>query len=169
MQSNVKDQEEMFSKYPVIFQDRTKPMTQTCMCWGLDIGKGWYGIIDDLCERLEWVRKTTGIKIVADQVKEKYASLRFYKHEEFPKKMPRRDAAMWAEIIDNFVNIAEDKSSITCDSCGTNISGAIEDKRWSYAMCEKCKIELDRVREQRAIELVKVIVNKKNKKSNKKG
>ena len=45
-------QEKIFNKYPKIFGDRTKPMTETCMCWGLEVGDGWYNLIDVLCEAL---------------------------------------------------------------------------------------------------------------------
>ena len=35
-------QQQIFAKYPKMFGDRTKPMTETCMCWGLEVGDGWY-------------------------------------------------------------------------------------------------------------------------------
>jgi hypothetical protein len=101
-------QEKLFSKYPKIFGDRTKPMTETCMCWGLDVGDGWYNLIDTLCEALTYTYTTAievdeedgkrlGIKpysdsyyftveppqVIATQVKEKYGTLRFYYRSEF--------------------------------------------------------------------------------------
>lgn len=36
-------------KYPKIFRDRHAPMTQTCMCWGFDIGDGWYNLLNGAC------------------------------------------------------------------------------------------------------------------------
>ena len=100
-------QEKLFSKYPKIFGDRTKPMTETCMCWGIETGCGWYNLIDTLCEALTYTYTTSievdeedgkrlGIKpyksevgnsyyftveppqVIATQVKEKYGTLRFY-------------------------------------------------------------------------------------------
>ena len=52
-------QQQIFSKYPKIFGDRTKPMTETCMCWGLEVGDGWYNIIDTLCEALTYTYNTS--------------------------------------------------------------------------------------------------------------
>lgn len=52
-------QEKLFSKYPKIFGDRTKPMTETCMCWGLEVGDGWYDLIDVLCEALTYTYSTS--------------------------------------------------------------------------------------------------------------
>lgn len=45
---------QLCAKYPLIFRDRHAPMTETCMCWGLDCGDGWYNIIDQLCHNIQW-------------------------------------------------------------------------------------------------------------------
>ena len=108
-------QQKLFEKYPKIFGDRTKPMTETCMCWGLEVGDGWYNLIDILCESLTYTYTTSievdeedgkrlGIKpykseakdsyffeveppqVIATQVKEKYGTLRFYYREEYDEK-----------------------------------------------------------------------------------
>ena len=71
-------QDRMFKKYPEIFQDRKKPMSMTAMCWGLECGFGWEKLLDRLCANLTAIRKASGIKLVASQVKEKYGTLRFY-------------------------------------------------------------------------------------------
>jgi hypothetical protein len=113
---NTKLQEKLFNKYPKIFGDRTKPMTETCMCWGLEVGDGWYDLIDTLCEALTYTYTTSvqvdeedgkrlGIKpyksevkdsyyfsveppqVIATQVKEKYGTLRFYYREEYSKEI----------------------------------------------------------------------------------
>lgn len=39
-------------KYPEIFVDRHANMQMTAMCWGFDIGDGWFNIINVLCESL---------------------------------------------------------------------------------------------------------------------
>jgi hypothetical protein len=109
-------QEKLFSKYPKIFGDRTKPMTETCMCWGIETGCGWYDLIDTLCESLTYTYTTSievdeedgkrlGIKpyksevgdsyyftveppqVIATQVKEKYGTLRFYYRFELDEKI----------------------------------------------------------------------------------
>jgi hypothetical protein len=46
---NKKLQDKLFKKYPKIFQDKDKPATQTCMCWGIDTGDGWFDLLDTLC------------------------------------------------------------------------------------------------------------------------
>ena len=51
-------QQKLFDKYPKIFADRTKPKTETCMCWGLEVSDGWYDLIDVLCEALTYTYST---------------------------------------------------------------------------------------------------------------
>ena len=105
-------QKKIFDKYPKMFGDRTKPMTETCMCWGLDVGDGWYNLIDVLCEALTYTYSTSvkvdeedgkrlGVKpyadsyyfcvepqqVIATQVKEKYGTLRFYYREEYSEEV----------------------------------------------------------------------------------
>jgi hypothetical protein len=41
-------------KYPKIFADRHKSMTETAMCWGFECGDGWFTILDVLCGNIQW-------------------------------------------------------------------------------------------------------------------
>lgn len=40
-------------RYSAIFADRNKPMTETCMCWGMECEDGWFHLIDTLCESIQ--------------------------------------------------------------------------------------------------------------------
>lgn len=40
-------------KYPKIFKDRHGDKMETLMCWGFDIGDGWFHIIDTLCGQIQ--------------------------------------------------------------------------------------------------------------------
>jgi hypothetical protein len=40
-------------KYPKLFVNRHAPMQETCMCWGFDVGDGWFNIIDQLCGNIQ--------------------------------------------------------------------------------------------------------------------
>ena len=54
-------EEKLVKKYPKIFKNRYADMRTTAMCWGLEIGDGWYNIIDALCaniqSHIDWKRK----------------------------------------------------------------------------------------------------------------
>jgi chaperone required for assembly of F1-ATPase len=100
-------QYKLYSKYPEIFADKDKSMQETAMCWGIETPDDWYDIIDTLCHALTYTYSTSldidkedaerlNIKpirfreedcyiysvecpeIIAEQVKEKYNTLRFY-------------------------------------------------------------------------------------------
>jgi len=72
-------QQALFAKYPDIFREKDLPMTQTCMCWGIEVdGDGWYKLLDELCGQLALLEKEVGIEVVCKQCKSKFASLRFY-------------------------------------------------------------------------------------------
>jgi len=65
-------QDKLFTDFPGLFYEKDLPATQTCMCWGLDCGDGWYDLIYKAC--LELQHHT----IRFSQVKEKYGGLRLY-------------------------------------------------------------------------------------------
>jgi hypothetical protein len=45
--------EALCKKYPEIFRNRHGNMQETAMCWGMEHGDGWYGIIDALCASIQ--------------------------------------------------------------------------------------------------------------------
>jgi len=50
-----KELDELLCKrYPKIFRDRHGDMRMTAMCWGFDIGDGWFNIIDQMCHIMQW-------------------------------------------------------------------------------------------------------------------
>ena len=54
-------------------------MKETCMCWGIDTGDGWYDLIDTLCGLLQFnTDRNRCPQVEATQVKEKYGTLSFY-------------------------------------------------------------------------------------------
>ena len=147
-------------KYPKIFVNRNKPMNETCMCWGFDHGDGWYDIIDSMCSAMTYTFRTSvevdaeraiawnlepakwndgevkyyldveGPQVVADQVKEKFGTLRFYYHLEFepkfrelaygPKPLPsaRSLADRYDAYMDGIVHYAECLTERTCEETG---------------------------------------------------
>lgn len=51
----------LVKKYPKIFRDRHGNMQNTLMCWGFEVGDGWFNIIDAMCANIQghidWSRK----------------------------------------------------------------------------------------------------------------
>ena len=120
-------QDQLFEKYPDIFAQRHLPMTQSCMCWGIDTGDGWYQIIDDLCAKIkahvdEVKLKYPKYKMEASQVKEKFGTLRFYTDYSHP-------------AVEEFIREAVALSAKTCDVCGEP-GHCASYRGWWMTMCK---------------------------------
>ena len=121
-------QNQLFEKYPKIFRQVNLPMDQTCMCWGLECGNGWYDLIDNLCNDIQsYIDANNLQQVEATQVKEKYGSLRFY-------------TSYSDDYIDNLINKAELDSYSICENCGTteNIGHTLG---WISTLCKDCAKE----------------------------
>lgn len=94
-------------RYPLIFAERHLSQMETCMCWGIACGDGWFDLIDSLCERLQfWTDRNKAPQVVAIQVKEKFGTLCFY---------PRGAASQEQR---GMIHMAEAMSARICDQCG---------------------------------------------------
>ena len=49
-------QEKLYADFPELFQEKDLPITETCMCWGLECGDGWEPIIRQMCGQLKCAR-----------------------------------------------------------------------------------------------------------------
>jgi len=117
----------LFEKYPDLFMEKDLPMDQTCMCWGIEVGDGWYDILDRLCEKIEGVfQEEPNLRgtFRAVQVKEKYGGLRFYTNYHHDK-------------ISEFIREAEIEADKTCEVCGA--PGKPNDMGWISVMCDICR------------------------------
>ena len=150
-------------RFPILFQDSKKDMTQTCMCWGLEVPRGWFHIIEQLCTVLEFYNmefvKNYRIAIVADQVKEKFGTLRFYYtirevdrdgvcREVNPDEKFVADweaklniAKDYLEMLaDNIIREAEHMTENTCANCGVPLDdeNKVETQGWITYLCKEC-------------------------------
>ena len=129
-------QDKLFKKYPKLFEQRKLPMTQTCMCWGIETnGKGWYQLLDALCSSLQWDTDRNGYpQIVATQVKEKFGTLRFnYTRGEDKKEYEGRKYAHQ----EGKISFAEHLSQTICEGCGA-MEGITQTKGWICTLCPVC-------------------------------
>lgn len=124
-------------KYPKIFRERNLSMTQTCMCWGFDIGPGWFKIVEELCEQLQQFDEKLGIEIIASQVKEKFGTLRFYYYVDFKNSIiqEEQEQRLWSRIIDKCTNDAVHKTKFTCEICGEH--GKVRNTTWVKTLCDE--------------------------------
>ena len=125
-------QNKLFEKYPKIFRQKDLPMDQTCMCWGIDTGDGWYNILDTLCgqiqnhleHNLKKDQDPNLFNVEAIQVKEKFGGLRFYH-------------SGGDDFIEGLVWMAEAVSIRICEECGS--PGTQNDCGWIRTLCSLCR------------------------------
>lgn len=120
-------QDTLFEKYDHLFRNRKLPRHQTCMCWGIDTGNGWYEIMEELCSKIQkYADETNNTDLAFEQVKEKFGFLRVYvAGNSFPN-----------ETVDRFIAEAEAASAKTCEVTGKE--GKIRrDLPWQRVLCEE--------------------------------
>jgi hypothetical protein len=125
-------QEKLYKKYPSLFAQRKLKMSETCMCWGICTGDGWYKLIDKCCSSIVTYCKKKGIEYPEfTQVKEKFGTLRIYTNGV-------------DNTIDSIISLAERVSAKTCECCGK--PGKMSKGNWKEVLCGNCrqeKMELD--------------------------
>ena len=110
-------EKQLVEKYPKILQDYRGDKMVTCMHWGLECGEGWYELLDKCMEKLQYFcdlclyKNGVEVQIVANQIKEKFGTLRFYYTTNQATDVESR-------IIDNIVSAAEQASERTCEVTG---------------------------------------------------
>lgn len=147
-------------RFPILFQNKDKPMTETCMCWGIECPIGWYYILEQLCTELEYSNMESvakwGMAIVAEQVKEKFGTLRFYfdiRNVDFTGKIDFEhkndtlndvtDKIVYDHLdmfAQHLINEAERMTEDTCANCGEPLTpdNKVETKGWISYICKEC-------------------------------
>ena len=99
-------EEKLYEKYPELYGNHTLTMYQTNMCWGFTCDDGWYDIIDRLSSKLSSYVQEHGVNLLrADQVKEKFGTLRFYVNG-------------YDDTICKMIDEADAESAVTCEVTG---------------------------------------------------
>lgn len=151
----------LVSQFPILYKDRYGDMRNTAMCWGFSCGDGWYELLWNLSNELTDLDKKDNVR--ADQVKEKFGTLRFYytilnvplfdrfiwklEWELFKRYLKSRAPRAWvkfrqkfyktfSEKIDEIVYKYEAKSAKICERCGA--PGKMRDGGWLKVRCDRC-------------------------------
>jgi len=107
---------ELVKKYPKILRDYKGDPMQTCMAWGLEADSGWYELLDKCMEKLQYFcdicsKDGREVQVVANQIKEKYSTLRFYVSVYGASSIEN-------DIVDDIISEAESASARTCEITG---------------------------------------------------
>lgn len=120
----------LFEKYPKIFQDKDDPVNKSLMSFGIDTGDGWFWLIDNLCQQLQFdTDNNEEVQIIAFQVKEKFGSLRFY-------------VKTCSERQDAIIGFTQFLSCSICEKCGNTKNVKKTNKGYIIPLCENCTKEI---------------------------
>ena len=116
----------LIDKYPKLFSlyedqmrefKKEKPFLP--IVFGCEIGDGWYGLMEELCERLSALEED----IQFSQIKEKWGQLRVY-------------IAGGSEAAYDIIDEIEDESGEICENCGDK--GKLREGGWIKCLCDTC-------------------------------
>ena len=126
----------LYSDYPELFEQKDWSMQKTCMCWGIDCGSGWYGIIDRLCKDIMYLVEDER-SMNPDfrcpqfsQIKEKFGLLRIY--------IDQYEDRETSQYVLGMIRHAETASAFVCDGCGTTV-GVTTEGSWIGSVCSECR------------------------------
>lgn len=136
---NEENTRRIFEDFPFLFKHKEN-LRASLMGFGFECGDGWFDLIYNLCKDIgkeyrkmdENARETFYVQ----QVKEKFAGLRFY------------TSHLGNEKISDLIEEAENKSYKICELCG-NETGSVHTSSpsgvggWYRTLCEKCAKESD--------------------------
>jgi len=122
-------------RFPTFFVDLYGDMRKTCMAWGCTHGDGWFGILCEMCEKIDAICQANPEfykTFKFDQIKEKFGTLRVY------------SSGGNREIYD-VIDKAEAESAKTCEECGTTEGNITTKGGWIRTLCDPCR---DRINEE---------------------
>jgi hypothetical protein len=109
-------------KYPKMMVNRTKPMMETCMCWGFECGDGWFNILDQLMgsiqHHIDWKDKQRKWAIDYNEMAAQCKAGNFDAFEESMKDLtnPEYKEKRLAEIVaGDFREVPETIPQVTLD------------------------------------------------------
>ena len=121
-------EEKLFQQFPWLEARNVWSGEKLGCCIGMDCEDGWHQLIYDLCKGIDKVLKNCTPEFLkgfyVQQVKEKYATLRFY--TSYVNK----------EIYD-LIAETENKSSEICEICGDTGKICVRNL-WYKTLCDKC-------------------------------
>lgn len=134
-------QNKLYEKYPQFFVNKDKTPMESPMCFGIEVGNGWYEILSNVCwmirqheDNKRWRKKYLEEKeperladepeyytVKFDQIKEKFGGLRVY-------------FSGGDDYVEGLVSMAEAISYYVCEICGNK--GEANKGGWISVRCE---------------------------------
>lgn len=145
-------EKKLFEISPDFFSSRDLPETESLMCFGCECGDGWYAILEELARKMAFlngVAKSYGVRVCADQIKEKFGDLRVYwRLRSLEPGMEDQMVSTDEDGLRELENLVEDaigtavaQSEHTCEWCGKGkdrMEEIITMSGWIQHLCRDC-------------------------------
>jgi hypothetical protein len=132
--------QELIAIYPKLFSD-LHPMQAVSM-FGIECGDGWFELLKECIQGLKEVCEKHGYDTRVSQIKEKYGTLRFYLDST-------------SDEMDEVIYRAEEKSAVTCESCG-NPGSMNKTGYWMSVRCGECLEEMRKMEDNSIEDIWKI-------------
>lgn len=159
---NEKLEQQLQADFPFMVTNKVDGEENLYRRYGCDCDDGWYGLIHDMCQAISkrYAEDGLPVDLIPTQLKEKYATLRFYYTFEgaqggsaaidlpggqnlrlAPENGAPRDERkelLWRDVA-QIVRVYEAKSSTVCEKCGSTDGASIrKDLGWWRTLCKDC-------------------------------
>jgi hypothetical protein len=135
-------QDQLFEKYPSLFENKNKSIQESCMAWGIECNDGWYELLSSVCWRISQhekniadrirIRNEAGkendqsdlnyVPVKFDQIKEKFGGIRIY-------------YTGGDDYVSGVVSLADEMSYKICEVCGN--AGKPNKGGWITVLCDE--------------------------------
>src|SRR5574343_434298 len=118
--------QQLWNLCPNLYRHKDADISQSLIPFGFP-GDGWYNIVHELSVQLEAILVRMPAdeqpKYTAEQVKEKFGTLRFYMN-------------CYTQEMYDLISEAEKKSATICEKCGA--PGKLRKGGWILTLCDNC-------------------------------
>lgn len=123
---NKENQKKLRDRFEFMVPKKTEGPQYAYPLFGIECGDGWFDLLWKLCEGIEKQLKKDKIKdFEVNQIKEKFAGLRFY-------------VAGCNNKIRKLIDKAEEKSCKICEECGEK-GKRVHIRGWYLTLCDECE------------------------------
>ena len=154
---NEENTQKLYQDFPALYRDAKTGVEVNCMQSGFSCGDGWFSLIHQLSAEIEAEAHRLGLDPAsdewprADQVKEKFGTLRFYVSTpsmpgsfgiEVRGPITSIRPLAGIESIRAMVQEAEARSATVCEYCGN--PGTFRGERRIRTLCDRCEVAYQR-------------------------
>jgi len=131
----------LYEKYPEFFVEKDWDIKNTCMCWGIQCGDGWFNLLDSTCMKVKDYLTSLQKSLQSfkfQSIKEKYGYLDIMHSLTDCKEDSCTFSDYQRNAIDDIIEGASSDSEYTCELCGSTRGARVAGFSYFQALCSYC-------------------------------